>query len=122
MTEQLSIPSLGMTIEEHRARVRQKMTQGFNRGPWHFKPKEMVIEHCYTNYWVRVSEFKDSANILDWIAQVAIKTGAYNDAEVGQFVRLINEIIPLQQTVCGMGQGKEIDPVEMVAHRAKVGL
>lgn len=60
------------------------------------------IWHERTDYWMPVESMTTSAHVLDWIAQVA-KKRTYADEEIGQLVRLIDDVVAPQATLCSGG-------------------
>jgi hypothetical protein len=69
------------------------LTLRLNQRPWY----EIDLERCRT-----------SAEVLDWIAQVAGKTWA-TDEILGALVRRLNELLYLQELLCPCGQDRKID-------------
>lgn len=60
-----------------------------------------VLEHR-NHYRVDLEGLTTSAQVLDWIAQVAGKQN-FTVEDVGHLVRAINELLRLQQCFCGGG-------------------
>lgn len=60
-------------------------------------------------YEVDLEGCTDSVKVLDWIAQIASKQ-IHSDEDVGQFVRALDDLLRLQQQLCGQGIGKTILP------------
>jgi hypothetical protein len=57
------------------------------------------------SYQIDLATCTDSANVLDWIVQVAHKLDA-TDAIVAGLVRALDDILQLQSNVCGWGTSK----------------
>ena len=76
-------------------------------GPWSFKRSNLTLVHD-DGYEVDVERCTNSAQTLDWIAQIANKK-THTVESVGHFVRAINDLLRLQETVCGSGVDHTID-------------
>jgi hypothetical protein len=84
-------------------------------GPWCLDPTRLVLE-CYEGrrwvYEVDLEQCTTSAQVLDWIAQVAMKTWA-TDAVIAGLIRALDAVLDLQSNLCGMGI--EHGPVNVAA-------
>lgn len=70
-------------------------------GPWSLDTETRVLDGP-TGYYVDLDRCQTSAQVLDWIVQIAMKTWA--DAEtVRGLVHAINDILRPQSTMCGSG-------------------
>lgn len=103
-------------LEQRMLEIKKMLTNGFTIGVWEYRPKQMSIFHHEFSYWISVERLTNSAEILDWLAQIRGKTWADSKA-IGDLLEMINTLIPLQQYVCGNGVGKKIDPVEIINSR-----
>lgn len=65
-------------------------------------------------YWISIDRLTDSAAILDFIAQVSQKTWA-DSKLIGDLVKLLDEVIGLQGSVCGNGVNKTLTPKDLEA-------
>ena len=79
------------------------------RGKWTFKEELLVLEHD-NGYQVDLEELTTSAELADWIFQIAEKAWC-SDTDLGIFVRMLNEILCPQGTLCS--QGKEQGPIDV---------
>lgn len=78
---------------------------GINRpgwGPWHLNVSAFTLEH--DDYEVDLEQCTSSAEVLDWIVQVASKNGA-TDTVVAGLVRAINDVVSPQENLCSHGKG-----------------
>ena len=82
-------------------------------GPWTYNPKNQTLTHT-NGYYVDLETMTDSAQVLDWIAQVAEKRWA-NEADkdaldAGHLVIALNTLLRLQANYCGSGRGSTCNP------------
>lgn len=112
------IETLGQILKRRQAETQKNLTEGFSLGPWTYHPQDGVAEHTGSGYWVCLYELKSSATALDWIAQIAHKTWCTDEA-LGQFVRMVNTILPLQENLCGEGRDHFINAKEVIAARTR---
>ena len=92
-------------------------------GPWSYDSEAYQVvgrfpapgRHPRT-YDVFLSQCRNSAEILDWIAQFAGKTWTTPE-QVGHLVIALNDLIGFQRHVCGGGQDKTIEPQSVVKKR-----
>ena len=99
---------LGTKRRAEAASTRRAMNASDRCGPWRYKRSNLTLVHD-RGYEVDLERCTDSAHILDWIAQIAVKQ-VHSDEDLGHFVRALNELLRLQQNVCGQGINKTIDP------------
>jgi len=84
-----------------------------NWGPWKLRKSNYTLVLPYGDrrgdrYYIDLETCTTSAGVLDWIAQVTLKTWA-DDAVIAGLVRALNDILELQGTLCGGGIGKRLD-------------
>jgi hypothetical protein len=85
-------------------------------GKWRFDEAPFQLVHTI-GYFVNLAEMKDSANVLDWIAQLSNKSWAEPE-DIGHFVRALDELMDLQANVCSYGSdGKLINVKDLVTRR-----
>lgn len=85
-------------------------------GNWRLEEEQFQLVHSI-GYYVDLAEMKDSANILDWIAQVSNKSWATPE-DVGHLVRAVDELMDLQANVCSSGSdGKLFNVKELITKR-----
>lgn len=77
-------------------------------GPWRFDAEafELFGPHSYA---IDLERCTDSANVLDWILQIARKDWA-TDEVLAHLVRALDAIFDLQRTMCADGVDTRIDP------------
>jgi len=87
---------------------------------WSFNEDALQLELNYKDdnghiheYQVSLRDCCNSAQILDWIAQVADKTWASNEL-IGELVRYLDYLLHLQASVCGGGKGSQIIPEDAI--------
>ena len=86
------------------------------RGVWEFDPDVIVIRHRTEGYEIDLETFVNSAEILDWIAQLDGKTWV-SSTDLGDLVRLMNDLLPFQPNFCGGGVDRRADPVAILETR-----
>jgi hypothetical protein len=67
-------------------------------GPWRLKSYSLA----HDRYWVDLERCCSSAQVLDWLAQVAGKSWATDEVLAG-LVRALNDVLYLQANVCSWG-------------------
>lgn len=75
-------------------------------GPWRLSLDDLCFHHPM-GYYVDLERCLDSADILDWLCQVASKTWA-DDETVAGLVRAINMTLYPQSCICSFGESKAI--------------
>lgn len=70
-------------------------------GPWVLNVSTFTLDH--DDYQVDLEQCTTSAEVLDWIAQVAEKPLATNEVIAG-LVRAINDVLAPQQHLCSGGK------------------
>lgn len=81
-------------------------------GPWRRSGQYLVTEAGGYEYAISLSTCTSSAQVLDWIAQIAMKTWA-SDAVVAELVRALDDLLHLQGRLCGSGQDKRLTKTEI---------
>lgn len=91
---------------------RPKPDNGDYWGPWVYNGENLTLE-CRPErtmlYYVDLERCRNSAEILDWIAQVAAM-GLGTEEVIGHLVHALDDLLKLQANVCGFGQDHQIDP------------
>ena len=94
-------------------------------GPWSYDSQAYQVVGRFPapgrqprTYKVFLSQCRNSAEILDGIAQFAGKAWT-TPKQVGHLVVVLNDLIGLQRHVCGGGQDKTIDPQSVVEKRKR---
>ncbi|HEY3451909.1 MAG TPA: hypothetical protein VGK67_36460 [Myxococcales bacterium] len=93
-------------------------------GSWSFKPETLVLA-CEAaeakGYEVDLERCTTSAEMLDWLCQVAEKDWATPDT-VGNLVLAFNDLLRPNATVCSMGvEGEPIEDVRKAIKAASRG-
>lgn len=70
------------------------------------------LEYKEPYYDIDLHTCIDSANVLDWIIQISLKTWATDSCLAG-LVRAMNLYLRPQQTLCGWGIGKTITEAQI---------
>lgn len=88
-------------------------------GPWHLDGNQrlLFVTDPY-RYEVDLDDCHTSAQVLDWICQVAGKTWA-DDAILAGLVRAIDDVLYPAENLCSGGRAKSIDRHRMdilIAH------
>ena len=86
-------------------------------GEWQLRPRfgDLFCKRYY--YSIPLDRCLGAAQILDWIAQISHKSWA-TDAILADLVRALDDIIDLQENVCGLGREPK-DTAERVARRLR---
>lgn len=84
-------------------------------GGWRLVSRGTVLEN-EDGYWIDLMTCRDSASVLDWIAQLLPKR-----YDVASFVEALDSIFHLQGRFCGQGIDHQVDPrpVLRARHRAR---
>lgn len=95
-------------------------------GPWRLNASTYVLD-LPERYEVDLERCLDSAQVLDWVVQVAGKTWATPEVVAG-LVRALDDVLYPQSTICGSGVGKSLTAaavrkrvVSLVERSAKTG-
>lgn len=81
-------------------------------GRWVYHPDPFVLrlaEDTQDEYEVDLDHCTTSAEMLDWIIQVASKTGVTAE-DLGHLVGALNYLFRPQAYLCSGGQDRQIDP------------
>ena len=89
-------------------------------GPWHLRRETLELLYIDARgcqeYAVDLEDCYNSASTLDWVAQVAEKSWV-SSADIGDLVLALNDVIGLQQNICGFSKDHQIDPVKVIRGR-----
>lgn len=87
-------------------------------GKWYLDTNGSVASLNYGEsegaYWIGLDRLKTAPAILDAITGLAEKRWVTNQ-DLGEFVRSIDHLLHLRETVCGMGVGRELRDPELRA-------
>ena len=94
---------------------------------WHYDSKASVLRlegtqmsGAFVDYEVDLGACRNSAEILDWIAQVAKKNWITPEIVYGLVVAL-DDLLDLQASICGGGLDRDIDPSAVISSRLSTG-
>jgi hypothetical protein len=83
---------------------------------WEFDPDVIVIRHRIEGYEIDLATCVNSAEVLDWIAQLDGKTWV-SSTDLGNLVRLMKDLLQCQPNFCGGGIDRPADPVAILEER-----
>jgi hypothetical protein len=87
------------------------MNESCGWGPWRLCPKTNALvltdKGGYEAYYVDLNDCLNSAEMLDWIYQVAGKSYA-SDEVIAGLIRALNDVMMPQASLCSFGQSLEI--------------
>lgn len=92
-----------------------------NWGPWRLDPEVRVLYPTgpgHYRYEVDLDRCRTSAEVLDWICQIAGKTWA-DDATIAGLVRALNDLLTPQAHLCSSGQSKTMSVRQIARHVAR---
>ncbi len=89
-------------------------------GAWRYKENRTLVHDRASWYEVDLDRCTNSAQVLDWIAQLAHKSWV-SPTDLGHFVRALEDLLSLQQAYCGCGVDHQVDPQEVLAGNGYVG-
>lgn len=103
-------PLAGPDLVEEKHGAIMNEVKGAGWGPWTLNVGVYTLEH--DDYEVDLEQCTTSAEVLDWIAQVATKPWATDEVIAG-LVRALNDVLAPQEHLCSSGQhlrlsGKEL--------------
>lgn len=90
-------------------------------GPWRLDGRTCVLypDEPY-RYEVDLETCTSSAEVLDWICQIAGKTWA-DDATLAGLVRALDDVLRPQATLCPSGQSKQLTAAAIRARVKEMG-
>jgi hypothetical protein len=89
-------------------------------GQWVLIKKVRVLHHRRFHYEVYLDECQNSAQILDWVAQISRKgDDVFPKEDIGDLVRALDDILDLQGCICSCGHDKSIS-LEQIKEKVKV--
>lgn len=90
---------------------------GGRRDGWYFDSEHLVLDFYLDGtlrYQMDLEGCSTCAELLDWVFQIAQKAeGFVSNEHLGQYVRLLNEVLDPQATLCGWG--KDRGPIDVKA-------
>lgn len=102
---------MGINVDESFNKMQQHRESIFRDGIGCWKIDRKGNFYCTHpdsgEYWIAMDRLTDSPKMLDFIAQLANKSWVTSDI-LGDFVRLTNEVINYQGSLCGSGVGERI--------------
>ena len=85
-------------------------------GGWRRRGRALIYGR--DDYQIDLTTCTSSAEVLDWIAQVAQKNWATSSCLAG-LVRALDDTLDLQSTLCGCGQDKRLTKIQI---RRRLGM
>lgn len=82
--------------------------RGTSWGPWQLHSDTFELSGPY-DYRVDLDECRHSAEVLDWIVQIAKKDWA-TDEVLAHLIRALDALFDLQKTMCSHGVDSQINP------------
>lgn len=82
-------------------------------GDWVLNKEALVLKHKGTDYEVYLDECNNSAQILDWIIQIAEKEGWATNDVIAELVKALDDILCIQGNFCGSGISHEANSKEI---------
>lgn len=91
-------------------------------GHWHLRLETLELvyrnDSGFAEYVLDLEDCYDCASTMDWVAQVEDKEWT-SEADVGALVSALNDLIGLQENLCGGSVDHRIDPAKVI--RARIG-
>ncbi len=92
--------------------LEENIKDGQKWGPWHFRESSLVLELNFrrpggSNDWyeIHLADCCSSAEVLDWIMQIADKSWA-SDEIIANLIRALKDCLHPQSNLCGSGIDK----------------
>ena len=85
---------------------------------WVFDPEALTLTHRKEGYEVDLEELNSSAEMLDWIVQIAKKTWV-DASTLAEFVWALDEIFDIQANVCSFGKNRGPIPVRNTVEKVR---
>lgn len=85
-----------------------KIKDGNRWGNWQFDEENLNLVYEPHDYPIDLETCRNSAEVMDWIAQLSEKTWCTN-ADLGDLVRALDEVFGLR-AFCASGRDHEVDP------------
>ena len=100
------------------SKVRRPLpSQGDRWGNWEYDAKNFVLEYVENDgshgYQVGLDDMTTSAQMLDWIFQVCVKTWV-TQKDKGDLIDALQDLLHPQGTLCSGGQGKTLDATKLL--------
>lgn len=83
--------------------IRDRKAPSTKWGDWELDQKNRFLDNVAEDYNIDLAGVRNSAQMLDWIFQIAGKSWATNDT-IGDLVRAFDEIFYPQKNFCSWGQ------------------
>jgi hypothetical protein len=84
-------------------------------GPWELDTEDLILAHG-EDYWIDLQRISTSAEMLDWICQLAQKSWVTPTA-LGYLVLAFEDIFDPQANLCGSGKSKTINATQYLRRR-----
>ena len=94
----------GITITQFDGKLPPPPRHGDHWGRWRYDAENMVLYDTKGwGYWIALRDIKDSASVLDWIAQLYDKNWTTAE-DIGDLIDAFDDLFEgLQSKVCGFG-------------------
>ena len=89
---------------------------GHKWGNWTLDTKNRSLDYRHDRYSIRLESMTSSAPVLDWIAQLNMKTWASRE-HIGYLVEALDDIFGLQAAFCGSEKDKRLNAKAFLAER-----
>ena len=82
-------------------------------GRWRYDAENMVLEDTQGwGYWIPLQDIKDSASVLNWLAQLYEKNWT-TDKDIGNLFDAFDDLFGgLQSKICGFGINQHFDLID----------
>ena len=81
-------------------------------GRWTVHLDNLTIAHADEGYWIDLERCRTTAQVLDWIMQIAHKSWA-DDGTLASLVRALDHALRPQATLCSLGMNRELTKAEI---------
>jgi len=93
----------------------KKLKSGLCRqkfGNWEFRPSSLVLKHVPNGYEIDLEQMTTSAQTLDWIMQVGMKTWCSGE-DTKQMIVALQCLIKPQMSLCPGGAAKSVNRADI---------
>jgi hypothetical protein len=93
-------------------------------GKWEFDAESLVLKYRESGrneYEIDLQSMTSSAEMIDWIFQLSMKTWVSRQ-EIGDLVRALDDLLRPQSNLCSGGKDKHFDPVKYMRDHLRTGL
>jgi hypothetical protein len=112
--EREGVTTLAVDVTTFLAWKAPKPESGDTWGNWRYNAKLLTLTHVAEHYEIRLDECSTSAQMLDWIFQLATKTWMTSE-DIGDLIHALKDIINPQANLCSFGTIKTLDVKKYLA-------